>query len=294
MKKRRNPNALKIALFLAPVLVLFAAFFAYPFVFTIAASLTKWRGIGEMRFIGLGNFGKLLGDQTFRLAIRNNVVWALASGFVQVPLAVLVALILAREPRGWKVLRTVYFLPNVISTVALAMVWTAMYNPQYGALNGLRELLGLEARNWLGDPATALPAVILQGVLYIGYFMIIILAAAMNIPRELYEAAEIDGATTLQQEFRITLPMLRGSIVTAMTLAMAYGMRHFEATYLMTGGGPAYSTTTMGIDLFLKMDALRYSEASAAGVILIVLGTVVIVGIRRLLGRTDPMAEAGQ
>ncbi|HRY72117.1 MAG TPA: sugar ABC transporter permease [Spirochaetia bacterium] len=294
MKKRRNPNALKIALFLAPVLVLFAAFFAYPFVFTIAASLTKWRGIGAMRFIGFGNFGKLLGDQTFRLAIRNNVVWALASGFVQVPLAVLVALILAREPRGWKVLRTVYFLPNVISTVALAMVWTAMYNPQYGALNGLRELLGLEARNWLGDPATALPAVILQGVLYIGYFMIIILAAAMNIPRELYEAAEIDGATTLQQEFRITLPMLRGSIVTAMTLAMAYGMRHFEATYLMTGGGPAYSTTTMGIDLFLKMDALRYSEASAAGVILIVLGTVVIVGIRRLLGRTDPMAEAGQ
>ncbi|HOX47755.1 MAG TPA: sugar ABC transporter permease [Spirochaetales bacterium] len=294
MKKRRNPNALKIALFLAPVLVLFAAFFAYPFVFTIAASLTKWRGIGAMRFIGFGNFGKLLGDQTFRLAIRNNVVWALASGFVQVPLAVLVALILAREPRGWKVLRTVYFLPNVISTVALAMVWTAMYNPQYGALNGLRELLGLEARNWLGDPATALPAVILQGVLYIGYFMIIILAAAMNIPRELYEAAEIDGATTLQQEFRITLPMLRGSIVTAMTLAMAYGMRHFEATYLMTGGGPAYSTTTMGIDLFLKMDALRYSEASAAGVILIVLGTVVIVAIRRLLGRTDPMAEAGQ
>jgi len=79
-----------------------------------------------------------------------------------------------------------------------------------------------------------------------------------------------------------------------MTLAMAYGMRHFEATYLMTGGGPAYSTTTMGIDLFLKMDALRYSEASAAGVILIVLGTVVIVAIRRLLGRTDPMAEAGQ
>ena len=294
MKKRRNPNALKIALFLAPVLVLFAAFFAYPFVFTIAASLTKWRGIGAMRFIGFGNFVKLLGDQTFRLAIRNNVVWALASGFVQVPLAVLVALILAREPRGWKVLRTVYFLPNVISTVALAMVWTAMYNPQYGALNGLRELLGLEARNWLGDPATALPAVILQGVLYIGYFMIIILAAAMNIPRELYEAAEIDGATTLQQEFRITLPMLRGSIVTAMTLAMAYGMRHFEATYLMTGGGPAYSTTTMGIDLFLKMDALRYSEASAAGVILIVLGTVVIVAIRRLLGRTDPMAEAGQ
>lgn len=294
MKRRRNPNAIKIALFLAPVLVLFAAFFVYPFVFTFAASLTRWRGIGAMRFIGLGNFAKLLGDPTFRLAIRNNLIWSLALGFVQVPLAVLVALILARRPRGWKALRTVYFLPNVISTVALAMVWTAMYNPQYGALNGLAKLLGMEPRNWLGNPDTALPAVVFQSVLYIGYFMIIVLAAAMSIPRELYEAAEIDGATTLQQEIRITLPMLRGTIVTSMTLAMAYGMRHFEASYLMTGGGPAYATTTMGIDLFLKMDALRYSEASAAGVILIILGTVVIVALRRFLGRSDPMAEAGQ
>ncbi len=294
MSKRRNPNAAKIALFLAPVLILFAAFFVYPFVFTFAASLTKWRGIGAMSWNRGANFAKLFGDPTFRLAIRNNLVWALASGFIQVPLAALVALILAREPRGWKFLRTVYFLPNVISTVALAMVWTALYNPQYGAFNGLRGLLGLEPKNWLGDTSTALAAVVIQGVLYIGYFMIIILAAAMNIPRELYEAAEIDGATTLQQEFRITLPMLRGTLVTAVTLAMAYGMRHFEATYLMTGGGPAYSTTTMGIDLFLKMDALRYGEASAAGVILILLGTVVIVGIRRILGKADPMAEAGQ
>jgi raffinose/stachyose/melibiose transport system permease protein len=124
--------------------------------------------------------------------------------------------------------------------------------------------------------------------------MIIILAAIMNIPKELYEAAEIDGATKIQQEFRITLPMVRGSILTSMTLAMAYGMRHFETTYLMTGGGPAYSTSTMGIALYLKMDALRYGEASAAGIILIILGTVVIVLLRRLFGRSDPMTEAAQ
>ena len=294
MSKRRNKNAVRIALFLAPVLILFAGFFLYPFVFTFVASLTKWRGIGAMRFIGLSNFSKLLGDPTFRLAIRNNVIWALASGFIQVPLATLVALLLARRPRGWKFLRTVYFLPNVISTVALAMVWSAMYNPQYGAFNGLLGLFGFEPRNWLGDTSTALCAVIAQSVLYIGYYMIIILAAAMNIPQELYEAAEIDGATTLQQEFRITIPMLRGTLVTAVTLAMAYGMRHFEATYLMTGGGPAYATTTMGIDLYLRMDALRYSEASTAGVILILLGSVVIVAIRKILGKNDPMAEAGQ
>ncbi len=294
MKNRGGGNAFRIAVFLLPVAILFAGFFLYPFVFTLFTSLTRWRGIGAMKFIGLGNFVKLFGDPTFRLAIRNNVIWALAAGFVQVPLAALVAILLARRPRGWKVLRTVYFLPNVISTVALAMVWSALYNPQYGFFNGLLELAGFEARNFLGDPSTALLSVIVSSVLYIGYFMIILLAAAMNIPQELYEAAEIDGASALQQEFRITVPMLRGTLVTAVTLAMAYGMRHFEATFLMTGGGPAYSTTTMGIDLFLKMDALRYSEASTAGVILILLGTVVIVAIRKILGNRDPMSEAGQ
>lgn len=291
MKKRGNPNGWKIALFLAPVLLLFGAFFLYPIIFTAWTSLMKWRGIGTMSFNWFQNYAKLLSDETFRLSIRNNVIWALALGFIQVPLAALAALILARGPRGWRLLRTLYYLPNVISTVALAMVWVAMYNAQYGAINGILKAFGLQGRNWLGDPSTALAAIAGQSVLYIGYFMIVILAGAMNIPLELYEAAKIDGANVLQEEMRITLPMLRGTLVTSVTLAMAYGMRHFEATFLMTGGGPAYSSSTMGIALFLKMDALRYGEASAAGMILILLGTLVIVLIRRLLGRDDPMSE---
>jgi raffinose/stachyose/melibiose transport system permease protein len=116
----------------------------------------------------------------------------------------------------------------------------------------------------------------------------------MNIPYELFEASEIDGATPLQQTRFITLPMLRGTLVTSITLAMAYGIRHFEATYLMTGGGPAYATTTMGIDLFLKMDALRYGEASTVGILLILFGTAAIVVIRKVFGRSDPMSEMAQ
>ena len=285
MAKRGNPNGWKIALFLAPVLILFGAFFLYPLVFTAWTSLMKWRGIGAMSFAWFQNYQKLIADDTFRLSIRNNLIWALALGFVQVPLAALVALILAREPRGWRLLRTLYYLPNVISTVALAMVWVAMYNPRYGAVNGILKAFGGQPRNWLGDPATALAAIIGESVLYIGYFMIIVLAGIMNIPGELYEAARIDGASVLQEERFITVPMLRGTLVTSITLAMAYGMRHFETSFLMTGGGPAYATSTMGIALFLKMDALRYGEASAAGMILILLGTVVLVVVRRLFGR---------
>lgn len=294
MKRCRNPNRIWILAYLAPLAILFVAFFLFPLVFNLYTSFMKWKGGGGMTFNGLANYLKLLRDDSFVLAIRNNVIWAFAQGLIQIPLATLVALILAREPRGWKALRTIYFLPNVISTVAIAMVWVAMYNPQYGPINAIWKLAGGEPRNWLGDPSTALPSIIAMTVIYIGYFMIIILASVMNIPKELYEAAEIDGASKVQQEFHITIPMTRGTILTCMTLAMAYGMRHFETTWLMTGGGPAYSTNTMGIALYLKMDALRYGEASAAGIILILLGTVVIVLLRRFFGSKDPMAEAAQ
>jgi raffinose/stachyose/melibiose transport system permease protein len=281
-------------LFLLPVFILFGAFFVYPFIFTIITSLTNWRGIGSLSFNGVNNYLKLLGDGTFRKAIGNNIIWALCMGLIQVPLACIVAMILARYPRGWRFLRTIYYLPNVISTVAIAMVWVAMYNTT-GPINAiLGKIWGITEHNWLGDPATALGAVIFQTIIYIGYFMIVIFSAVMNIPDTMYEAAEIDGAGTLQQEWYITLPMLRGTLVTTMTVAMAYGIRHFESTFLMTGGGPAYATTTIGINLYLKMDSLRYGEASTAGVFLILLGTVVITVLRKIFGTSDPMSDAAQ
>jgi raffinose/stachyose/melibiose transport system permease protein len=205
-------------------------------------------------------------------------------------------MILARRPRGWQVLRTVYFLPNVISQVAIAMLWMAIYNAEHGILNQLLTRLGLEAwtHKWLGEIETALPAVIVQQVLYIGYFMIIILAGTAAIPESLYEAARIDGAGVWQQELHITLPMLRGILITSMTLAMAYGMRHFEATFLMTGGGPANSTSTMGLMLYKMMGYLDYGHANAVGTTLILLGGLLIVGIRRVFGRVEAAAEAVQ
>jgi raffinose/stachyose/melibiose transport system permease protein len=295
MTKKKGANLPWIFAYMLPLAIFFFAFFIFPLAFNVYTSMMKWKGGGEMTWNNFANYKKLLQDDTFLLSMKNNVIWALSQGFIQIPLATIVALILARNPRGWKLMRTIYFLPNVISTVAIAKVWTALYNPQFGVINGILKALGLDAgRNWLGDMSTALPAIILMTVIYIGYFMIIILASIMNIPKELYEAAEIDGASKVQQEFRITIPMIRGTLATAITLAMAYGMRHFETTYLMTGGGPAYSTSTMGIALYLKMDALRYGEASAAGIILILLGTLVIVAIRRALGKSDPMTEAAQ
>ncbi|MBI9097442.1 MAG: sugar ABC transporter permease [Spirochaetaceae bacterium] len=290
----KNKNIKMILIFLIPVTILYTFFFIYPLGFVLATSMTKWNGISAMEFVKLDNYIKLLTDETFLLSIKNNVIWALSGGFIQIPLATLVALILARKPRGWKTLRTIYFLPNIISAVAIAMMWKAIYNPMYGFLNAFLGLFGSEGHNWLGEINTALPAIIAQAVLYIGYFMIIILAATTTIPKSYYEAAEIDGCSTLQQEWYITLPMIRGILITTMTLAMAYGMRHFEATFLMTNGGPAHSTSVMGLILYHKMDAFRLGEANATGTILIFLGTVVIVFIRKLLTRSDAGSDSVQ
>jgi raffinose/stachyose/melibiose transport system permease protein len=186
--------------------------------------------------------------------------------------------------------------PNVISWVAIAMMWQAIYNAEFGLLNGLLEMVGLGdwTRNWLGEIETALPAIIVQQVVYIGYFMIIILAACMAIPQSFYEAAEIDGAGPLHRELAITVPLLRGILATTMTLAMAYGLRHFEATFLMTNGGPANSTSVLGIMLYKYMGNLDYGHASGTGSTLIILGVVVIMIIRQTLGRRDPAAEITQ
>jgi len=290
----KNNNIKMILLFLVPVAFLYICFFIFPLGFVLSTSVMKWNGISAMEFVGLGNYKKLLTDETFLLSIKNNIIWALSGGFIQIPLATMVALILARKPVGWKMLRTIYFLPNIISAVAIAMMWKAIYNPMYGFLNAFLELFGIEGHNWLGEIGTALPSIIAQTVLYIGYFMIIILAATTTIPKSFYEAADIDGCSILQQEWYITLPMIRGILVTAITLAMAYGMRHFEATFLMTNGGPAHSTSVMGLILYHKMDAFRLGEANATGTILIFLGTVVIVFIRKLLSRGDAGADSVQ
>ncbi len=285
----QNKNGKMIFLFLLPVLILFTAFFIYPLAYVIVTSFSKWNGFTAPQFFGFENYRYLFTDENFRLSLRNNIVWAMVLGFVQVPLACIMAMVLARKPKGWKFFRTVYFLPNVISQVALAMMWTAIYNAQNGVLNALLTFVGLGhlTNNWLGNMDTAFAAVIFQQVFYIGYFMIVILASRLSIPDSYYEAAELDGANLIQQEFHITLPMLKPILITTITLALAYGMRHFESTFLMTGGGPAHSTSVMGIMLYTDMQALRYGEGNAIGATLVIFGGATIGFIRYFLTKNS-------
>ena len=284
------------ALFLAPALALFAMYFVYPLGFVFVTSTLEWNGIRAPVFVGLQNYLDNFQLRQFQFALRNNFVWVAALALGKISLAALVAMILARQPFAWRLLRTVYFVPVVISQVAIAMMWRAIYNAEYGIINQALERIGAAhlTRNWLGELATALPAILTQEVLYIGYFMIIILAYTMAIPESYYDAAQLDGANVLQQERYITLPMIKPILITTMTLATAFALRHFEATFLLTDGGPAFRTTVLGLQLYKMTSALDYGHANATGGTLVLIGLALITLIRTTIGRRDAATESSQ
>lgn len=282
-------DRINIGLFILPGVALFTLFFVLPVGYVVTTSFFKWNGITAPVFDGLNNYKEIFGDKVFWRSVRNNVVWAVAAGGIQVPLALIMALILSKKPRGWKLFRTVYFLPQVISGIAIAMMWSAVYNSEYGMLNGLLRAIGLGeyAKNWLGTLNTAFPSLLIYGLFYIGYYMVIMMADITNVDESYYEAAQIDGANGLKQHLYITIPLIKGSIQTCVTLAMIFGLRTFEQVYLLTNGGPVNRTSVLVLYLYNQMKTNKYGGANASSVMLILTGACVILIIRGIFTRMN-------
>lgn len=282
--KLSKKDRLGLTMFMTPALLLFVVFFIIPVGYVLIVSLYKWNGMSNASFVGFNNYVTIWKDTVFRRSVGNNIIWALVASCVQVPLSVLMALILNQKPRGWKIFRTVYFFPQVISGIALAMLWSAMYNSEYGLINGFLRMIGRGdlTTNWLGTLNTALPALLIYWVFYVGYYMVIVMSELSGVSQDFYEAAEIDGANKIQQAWFISLPMIKSSILTCMTLAAVMGLRQFEQVYLLTNGGPANRTSTMVLYLYKQVQNTRYGPANAASVMLICVGIIVILGINAL------------
>lgn len=280
--------------FMTPALVLMIVFFVIPVIYVVVISFTKWNGINTPAFVNVKNFMLLFRDKAFKRSIYDNVIWALVAGFIQVPLAMVMAIILSRKPKGWKFFRTVYFFPQVISGIALATLWRAIYRADTGLLNALLRSVGLGhlAKDWLGTLETAFPAVIIYWVFYVGYYMVIMMADITTIDDSYYEAATIDGASDFQQAIYITIPLIRKtSLLTCVTLASVMGLRQFEQVYMLTNGGPANSTSTIVLYMYKKLQDANYGMASASAVILIIIGVIFIVCIRKIFeGRNEESA----
>jgi raffinose/stachyose/melibiose transport system permease protein len=264
-----------ILVFVLPALLIYFSIVLLPIVVTAYYGFFKYNGMGSMTFIGLDNFTKLITtDTAFHKAIGNSLILAGSSLFIQLPISLILAMILARGVKFEGFFKSVYFIPVVISSMVIGQLWMKIFNGDHGMLNSLLQSAGLGkyAMDWLGNEKTAFIATVIPGVWqYIGYHMIIMYAGIKSIPGELYEAAEIDGASTTQASFKITIPLLMPILRVCVTFALIGSLKAFDLVYVMTGGGPFHSSevpsTVMYANLFSK-NAYGYGSAQAFFIII--------------------------
>ena len=275
--KKQFSNKFYIVLFLLPALILFCGVLIAPIGASAYFSFFDWNGIGEKTFIGFNNYKELFtsGSINFWRALRNSLFLAALSVFLQLPLALLLALTLGKKIKGERIFLSVFFMPVLISTVVIGQLWLKIYNPDYGILNVFLRSVGLEkwTRIWLGTKSTALGAVFVPTLWqYVGYHMLLLYAGVKSVPPELREAAMIDGASDAQINLHIVLPYIKPIIRISVIFAVTGSLKSFDLIYVLTNGGPLHSTevpsTLMISMLFLRN---RYGMGSTIAVLLILL-----------------------
>jgi raffinose/stachyose/melibiose transport system permease protein len=274
-------------LFLFPVIALFLLVYAIPLVMVFSTSLTNYRLMDrQVRFVGLLNYIRLFQDPAFHTALKNTVVWILIHCIAHVALGVFIALLLYKKPRGWKLIRTAYMVPNIISNAAIGMIFVNFFNPQFGVLNSVLRVLGLESltHNWLMEPLTAFPSVTLTWFIFAGYTTTIVLAHAISVDDSILEAAKVDGASALQIDCLIMLPMLKKIIGTTMVMAATYMLQMFDLIYITTNGGPGKMTTNLPLLLYgVYKSEYNYAYANTIGVCIILIGVLTMTVINKTL-----------
>jgi len=276
-------------LFLAPALAVILLFFLIPVGASLLLSLTDFdiyalADIHNIRVIAFRNYSELLRNALFWKALVNTLYFTVVGGPMTVVVALAAALLVNAKVARWKPLfRTVYFAPVVTTIVAVAIVWKYLYHPRYGLLNRGLELIGIAPIDWLGDPKWAMPAIILLAVWKnFGYTMIIFVAALQGIPEELYEAARIDGANTLQQFRHVTLPMLGPTFVFVGIITAIGYLQLFPEPYVMTRGGPVYSTLSVVMLMYeqgFKWWNMGYA-AAVAFILFLFIGAATLLQLR--------------
>lgn len=275
---RAKTTELRTALlFLAPHLIGFLLFQIFPVFGAIAFSLLDWNLITTPTFIGFENYIELFsGDFFFQRAMLNTVYYTVGTVTIIVVTALIAAVLLNEKVHFRSFFRTMYFVPNVSSLVAVSFVWMWIYNSDYGLLNNVLRMLGAQdPPQWLSDVTLAMPSVMVMSAwTQVGFFTVIFLAGLQNIPNQYYESAVIDGSSRIQSFFRITLPLLSPTTFFVLTLAIINSFQVFEQTFIMTRGGPAFSTTTAV--MYIYDQAFQYQEIGYASAVSVVLFAAIL------------------
>lgn len=236
---RRHERWVWVA-FALPAILLATFLLFYPFLDSLRVSLLEWTGVGEGTYIGLDNYAELAGDDNAVRAIRNTVVFAFANAFLSVGIGALIAVAISRRIKGAKTFRFLIFLPVLLPAVFFSLVWAVALDGNFGWWNDILGAIHPSlSRGWLGDPNWVLFAITMVSVLqFVGFPMIIILAALEDVPQEIHEAATIDGVSEVQRARFISLPAIKDVLATIFLLQLMFGFRVFDQVFVMTKGGP--------------------------------------------------------
>ncbi len=272
-----------------PYVLFFLAFAAYPLVFSLVLMFHRWNIVTPMEWIGLKNFSRLVGDPLFFKSLGNTLIFL---GFhipLQVVVALVFALLLNSRIRGRGFFRAVYFFPVVVSGVAVTILWQQLYAFDNGVLNSILTGFGMPRIPWLVDSSVAMASIALMATWKnVGIYIVLFLAGLQNISRELYEAAELDGATPWQVFFSITLPMLNPTIIVIVVLSTIGGFSLFIEPYVLTGGGPMQSTLS-GM-LYIYNQAFYFNHMGYAATLGFVYAVIIlaVVLLQRKLIESEP------
>lgn len=279
-------------LFVAPALAVFAFAVLAPFVTTGYYSLTEWNGYGDQLFIGLQNYVEAAQDTVFQQSFFNVVVYILVTLVLEVVLGLLLAGLVLTVKRGSIWFRVAIFTPVMLPMVVVALLWSFVYNPDFGLLNAALTQFGLEewARVWLGDEQTALVAIcVVSGWVYAGFYMTIFYAALRQVPAEVVEAARLDGAGEWAIFWRVRVPIIRNAIEVAVLLCVTGGFQSFDLFYVLTNGGPHHATeipTTYLVQAVFRTGEVGYGSAMAVILTFVIVAVgLLLTALRRAAGR---------
>ncbi|MFP3153891.1 sugar ABC transporter permease [Lachnospiraceae bacterium ZAX-1] len=279
-------NKKAIAVFVIPTMLIYITIVIVPVFISSYYSLLDWDGIGDGIFVGLKNYIELFADTRFLNSVKNSTLFAFVSIFIQLPISLFLALVLSASIKGEKFYRTVYFIPVVISTVVIGQLWTKIYNADYGLLNTFLNAVGLEnlAQDWLGQKKTALVSAFIPILWqYVGYHMLLMYAGAKSISKEIFEAAEIDGASKMQVAGLITVPLIKPVLKVCITFSLIGALKVFDLVYVLTNGGPFFSTEVPSTYMYTSIfDSYKYGYGSAMSVFIIIECLVVTLLFNKL------------
>ena len=283
-------------LFMLPTIIVMLGVLLYPIISLFATSFYSRPTLSRpTEFIGFGNYLSVLSDPAFLPAVKNTLIWTAGVTLGQTMLGLYFALILHRPFPGRWLARMLVIVPWVLPGIVVAVTWRFMYHQDIGLVNNLLRAVGLGelARSWLGNRDTAMIAVMIVGIWKgFGFYSLMFLAGLQTIPKDLYEAARIDGADERQQLFRITLPLLRPVMLTTVVLGLIWTSNYFEAIFVLTGGGPARSTETLPMFIYNTAFSFYRTEEAMAGSNILLLLVLAILGVYFLIMNRGKLTAA--